>query len=506
MGISGEPRRVVVEGVEPEIDCGRFAIKRTVGDSVAVEADVFADGHDELSAVLLHRKEGEQGWDEVPMEPLFNDRWRASFVVQELGTYHYTVEGWVDRFRSWRRDLAKKAAAGQDVSVELLEGAGLVESAAGRAGGTDASSLRAWASRLRNSALLAEARVAEAEGDELSRLMSAHPDRSGAARYRRELSVVVERPRARFSSWYEMFPRSASAEPGRHGTFCDVVDRLPYVASMGFDVLYFPPVHPIGRSFRKGKNNNPICEPGEPGSPWGIGSEEGGHKAVHPELGTLEDFRHLLAEAARYGIEIAIDIALQSSPDHPYVSEHPEWFRHRQDGTIQYAENPPKKYQDIYPLDFESARWRELWDEAKSILLFWIEQGVRVFRVDNPHTKPFDFWEWLIREIKGAYPEVIFLAEAFTRPKVMHRLAKVGFSQSYSYFAWRNTKWELTEYFNELTRGPAKDYFRPNLWPNTPDILTEFLQHGGRAAFISRLVLAATLGASYGIYGPAFEL
>jgi starch synthase (maltosyl-transferring) len=320
-----------------------------------------------------------------------------------------------------------------------------------------------------------------------------------------ELTVVVDRERARFGAWYELFPRSAATEPGRHGTFRDVEDRLADVAAMGFDVLYLPPIHPIGRAFRKGRNNTPAAGPNDPGSPWAIGAAEGGHTAVHPELGTLEDFRHLLARAVQHDIEIALDIAFQCSPDHPYVREHPEWFRLRPDGTIQYAENPPKKYQDIYPFDFETDHWRELWDELKSVVDFWIEQGVRIFRMDNPHTKPFAFWEWLIPAVKKDHPEVLFLAEAFTRPNVLYRLAKIGFTQSYNYFPWRNSKEELTEFLTEITRAPVREFFGANLWPNTPDILTEYLQFGGRPAFVARLVLAATLGPSYGIYGPAYE-
>ena len=501
-----EPQRVAIEAVQPEIDCGRFAIKCIAGDRVTVEADIFTDGHDELAAVLLYRHDDDRNWSEAPMVPLVNDRWRGEFQVSQLGRYLYTLEGWVDHFKSWRRDLEKKVQAGQDVSSELLEGAALVEQAAGRTTGSSEQQLSDWAGRLRDVRLDQDARARGALNEDLGAMIAAHPDRSRATRYDRELAVVVDRQKARFSSWYEMFPRSAAGEPGHHGSFKDVVSLLPYVAEMGFDVLYMPPIHPIGSSFRKGKNNSPAALPGEPGSPWGIGSEEGGHTAAHPQLGTMADFRTLVAEAGRYGIEIALDIALQTSPDHPYVREHPEWFRWRPDGTIQYAENPPKKYQDIYPLNFDTIRWRELWEEMKDIILFWVGQGVRIFRVDNPHTKPFAFWEWLIAEVKREYPEVIFLSEAFTRPKVMYRLAKVGFSQSYTYFAWRNVNWELTQYFTELTQPPVKEFFRPNLWTNTPDILTEYLQHGGRPAFMARLVLAATLGANFGIYGPVFEL
>ncbi len=498
-------RRAIIEGVQPEIDCGRFPIRRTVGEKVTVEADIFTDGHDVVSARLLHRPARHAEWSEVPMESLVNDRWRGEFAVYELGQYRYTLQAWVDHFKTWQRDLGKKVDAGQEVSVELRMGAQLVEESALRASEADASRLRQYAHDLRMEVSSAE-RVQRALSEDLCRLMASYPDRRFATTYSRELAAEVDRERARFSSWYELFPRSTSPKPRGHGSFKDVEARLPYVAELGFDVLYLPPIHPIGHTFRKGQNNSPTSTEEEPGSPWGIGSEEGGHKAVHPQLGTLEDFRQLVATALEWGIEIALDIAFQTSPDHPYAREHPEWFRHRPDGTIQYAENPPKKYQDIYPFDFETERWRELWEELKSIFLFWIDQGVRIFRVDNPHTKPYRFWEWLIGEIKAAHPEVIFLSEAFTRPKVMYYLAKLGFSQSYTYFTWRNTKWELTEYFTELTKTEVNEFFRPNLWPNTPDILTEQLQQGGSPAFMARLVLAATLGASYGVYGPAFEL
>ncbi len=506
-GVSSEEarRRVVIEGVKPEIDGGRFPIKRVVGEPVVVEADIFADGHDTLSAVLLYRKEGEEGWHEVPMEPLVNDRWRGEFKVTELGRYRYTLEAWVDRFKSWRAALLKKVQAAQDVTVDLMVGARLVAAASRRAVGAHATQLQRWATALDGDGGL-DGKLRLALDEELAHLVTLYPDRRWATRYGRELMVLVDREKARFSAWYEMFPRSCSPEPGRHGTLKDCEARLPYVAHMGFDVLYLPPIHPIGHTHRKGKNNTPVAAPGDVGSPWAIGSEEGGYKSVHPQLGTLEDFRRLVARARDLGIEVAMDIAFQCSPDHPYVKEHPQWFQWRPDGTVQYAENPPKKYEDIYPFDFETEDWRALWEELKSVFLFWIEQGVRIFRVDNPHTKPFAFWEWLIGELQRDYPDVILLSEAFTRPKVMYRLAKLGFNQSYTYFAWRNTKWELTQYFTELTQTEVREFFRPNLWPNTPDILTEYLQTGGRPAFMVRLVLAATLGASYGIYGPAFEL
>lgn len=498
-------KRVIIEGVEPEIDCGRYPIKRTAGERVIVEADIFTDGHDAISALLLYRRDGDLEWAETRMEPLVNDRWRGEFVVQQVGCYRYTLRAWVDRFGSWRRDLGKKVAAGLEVSIELLVGAQMVEEAARRASEQDAERLQGFARTVRDQVSTPES-IRMALSESLSDLMSRYPDSKLATNYDLELPVVVDRLKARFSTWYELFPRSTSLEPGRHGTFGDVERRLEEIARMGFDVLYFPPIHPIGHTHRKGRNNARVAAAGDPGSPWGIGSEEGGHKSVYPELGTIEDFRRLVAKAQEYGIEIALDVAFQVSPDHPYVHEHPDWFYWRPDGSVQYAENPPKKYEDIYPINFESDRWRELWEELKSVFLYWIEQGVRIFRVDNPHTKPFAFWEWLISEIKRGYPEVIFLSEAFTRPKVMYRLAKLGYSQSYTYFAWRNTKWELTQYFTELTQTKVKEFFRPNLWPNTPDILTEYLQHGGRPAFTARLVLAATLGASYGIYGPAFEL
>jgi len=499
-------RRVVIEGVKPEIDHGLFPIKRTIGEKVMVEADIFADGHDALSAVLLYRKENEPRWSEVPMELMVNDRWRGTFVVGELGHYLYTIVAWVDKYKSWRQNLAKKLDAGQEVSVDLLVGVRLIEEASQRASGRAKQKLQDLAHKLRSAGVSQSAKAQLALGKEVAGLLYKHSDRQFAVTYPKELVVVVDREKARFSTWYEMFPRSSGLEPGRHSSFKDCETRLPYIASMGFDVLYLPPIHPIGRTHRKGRNNSPVAKPDEPGTPWAIGSEEGGHKAIHPQLGTLEDFQQVVSKAQNYGIEIALDLAFQCSPDHPYVKEHPEWFLWRPDGTLQYAENPPKKYEDIYPIDFDNEHWRELWQELKSIVFFWIEQGVHIFRVDNPHTKPFRFWEWLIAEVKHVHPDVIFLSEAFTRPKVMYQLAKLGFTQSYTYFAWRNTKWELTQYFTELTQTEVREYFRPNLWPNTPDILTEYLQFGGRPAFVARLVLAATLGASYGIYGPAFEL
>jgi len=453
--------RVVIENITPQVSCGQFPVKRTVGEAVVVEADVFADEHDIVTCVMLYRHERTNEWSRVPMTPLVNDRWTARFVPRELGHYLYTVTAWIDHLATWKRDLAKKEAAGQDVRVDLMRGKQL-----------------------------------EKEGIDKEIVVQHEPP----------LVIEVDRERARYSTWYELFPRSAGTKPGVHGTLADVEARLPYVASMGFDILYLPPIHPIGLTERKAPNNKPGAGKNDPGSPWAIGGESGGHKAIHTSLGTLADFKRLVAKAKELGMELALDIAFQCSPDHPYVREHPEWFLKRADGTIQYAENPPKKYQDIYPFNFESDAWQDLWAELKSVFEFWVEHGVRVFRVDNPHTKPFPMWQWIIAEVKKSNPDVLFLSEAFTRPKVMYRLAKGGFTQSYTYFSWRNTKPEIVAYFTELSKPPVSDFFRPNLWPNTPDILPEFLQFGGRPAHAARLVLAATLGASYGIYGPVFEL
>jgi len=503
--ISTEGRvRTVIEAVKPCVDAGRFAVKRIVGDQVEIEADCFADGHEQIACLLLYRREDEDAWHETPMRALGNDRWRGQFTVDAIGVYRYTVTAWVDPFLSWRHDFARRVDP-EDVRNAARAGADLVAAAAARAGGEDAQRLARWAQRLRTDADPASL-SAVGQDDSLAALAGTYPDRRLANTHAVELRVTVDRDRARYGAWYELFPRSCSATAGSHGTFADCVARLPYVADLGFDVLYLPPVHPIGRDHRKGRNNALVATADDPGSPWAIGAAEGGHTAIHPCLGTIDEFRDLVARATEHGLEIALDIAFQCAPDHPWVAEHSEWFRRRPDGSVQYAENPPKKYEDIYPLHFESDRWQELWHELADVFLFWIGHGVRIFRVDNPHTKPFAFWEWLIARIKREHPDIIFLAEAFTRPKVMHRLAKLGFTQSYTYFAWRNTKQELTEYFTELAHGPGREYFRPNCWPNTPDILTEYLQFGGRPAFMTRLVLAATLSASYGIYGPAFEL
>ena len=496
--------RIVIESVTPQIECGRYPVKRVAGEELVVQADIFSDGHDEVAAVLLYRKQGDQAWQEAALRRLDNDRWQGAFLLAEPGVYDYTLLGWVDRFLTWQKDLQKRVGAGQELAVDILIGVRLIGEAAQATSGESATRLRQAAAALGQAGDRQQA-VALGLDPELASLISACCARGLATRYHQELSVRVDRKRALFGSWYELFPRSCGAA-GKHGSFKDCLGLLPDIAEMGFDVLYLPPIHPVGSSRRKGKGNAPQAQPDDPGSPWAIGSAAGGHKAVHPELGTLKDFLALVREAGRLGIEIALDLAFQCSPDHPYLKEHPEWFLWRPDGTVQYAENPPKKYQDIIPFNFETDSWRELWEELKSVVFFWMDQGVRIFRVDNPHTKPFPFWEWLIGEAKASSPEVIFLAEAFTRPKVMYRLAKLGFDQSYNYFAWRTSKEELTGYLTELTSGEVRECLRPNFWPNTPDILTPYLQVGGRPAFMIRLVLAATLGSSYGIYGPPFEL
>jgi len=520
--------RAVIEHVLPQVDCGRRPAKATVGDLLAIEADAFADGHDLLRCEVRYRHDTDTKWSTSLMTSLGNDHWRAMVPIESLGRYRFLVSAKVDRFATWSRDLKARASAGQDLGIELLIGAQLIEQAAKKARGTDRLMLSTISVGLRSATGGLETKMPEATlswaalgatevgqarkeslgdvvySEKLGRFLGGLSE--GTATTSDTFAIMVDPAKARFSTWYEMFPRSTSSTPDVHGTFADVRDKLGYVEKMGFDVLYLPPVHPIGRTGRKGPEGAVSAGTADPGSPWAIGASEGGHKAIHPALGTLEDFHALIKDAAVRGIDVAMDLAFQVSPDHPWVSEHPDWFRHRPDGTIRHAENPPKSYEDIYPLDFDTPDWLGLWTELLEVVRYWIAQGIRVFRVDNPHTKPFAFWEWLLTTVKTEAPEVIFLSEAFTRPRVMEQLAKIGFSQSYTYFTWRVSKWELESYFNELSHSDLAAYLRPNLWPNTPDILSEELQSGDRAAFISRFVLAATLGSSYGIYGPAFEL
>ncbi len=496
-------QRVVIENVSPDLGCGKYLVKSVIGEKVKVEADVFSDGHDVVKAMLHYRKKGGGDWLETDMEFLMNDHWQGSFTPTEMGQYEFIVSGWIDHFATWQHALKKKYEAGQDISSEILVGIQLLEEAIPRAGEDEGGKIELYAAALRN--LKGQSVVIRALSEEITELMHRNVDRSNATWFSRIVTVDVERKKARFSTWYEFFPRSSAQEPGKHGTFKDCERLIPRVADMGFDVIYFPPIHPIGKSHRKGKNNSVTAKEGEPGSPWAIGSDEGGHKSIHPELGTLEDFTRLVQVAKEHGIEIALDLALQCAPDHPYVKEHPQWFKWRPDGTVQYAENPPKKYQDILPINFESDDWENLWRELKSIVDYWIDKGVTIFRVDNPHTKPFNFWEWMIREVRKEHPELIFLAEAFTRPRIMEQLGKIGFNQSYTYFTWRHTQEEFIEYLTELTKTDRRFYFRPNFWPNTPDILPPHLTHGGENAHIQRLILAATLSSNYGLYGPVYE-
>jgi starch synthase (maltosyl-transferring) len=520
-------KRVIIEAIQPQVDCGRYPVRRIIGDQIAISAAIFSDGHDHVAARLLFKHESERQWRSTPMTALVNDLWSAGFTVEQLGAWTYTIQAWVDHFDTWCDDLKKRLAAQpdpaspdparrdlppQDIPVAFEIGAQLLDQTAARAGASGKESKSADVKRLKIIAAslraLAGQKLALYEyplSPEIEQLAARYPDLAFASDAK-ELRLWVDRERARFSSWYELFPRSASPDPTRHGTFADVESLLPEIAGMGFDILYLPPIHPIGAAFRKGPNNTPSTDPGDPGSPWAIGSPEGGHKAIHPQLGTFADFDHLVAAVRANGMELALDIAIQCSPDHPWVKQHPDWFLHRPDGTIQYAENPPKKYQDIYPLNFESPDWQGLWDELRSVFQFWIHRGVRVFRVDNPHTKTFAFWEWCLADLRTEAPDVIFLAEAFTRPHVMYALAKGGYTQSYTYFTWRTEKSELQSYFEEITRPPVSDFFTPNVWPNTPDILHASLQTGDRPAFMQRVILATTLAASYGIYGPAFEL
>ncbi len=492
--IDAPPPRIQVGRPEPMIDCGRYASKRTVGDAVAVSADIFADGHDVLRAVVRSRAPGSDRWVENPLVRIDahvdGDRWAGEFQVDRLGRHTWTIEAWTDAFASWREELRRKIDAGQDdLSGELSEGEVLLEQAAERAEGEDRARIERALERLRADGANPEVAL----DPELFAAIERYPDRSRSTTMDRELHVDVDPVRARFGAWYELFPRSWGGLKG-------VERRVPELAALGFDVLYLPPIHPIGLTNRKGRNNALTAEPGDPGSPWAIGDASGGHDALHPELGTMDDFDALVATAGEHGIDVALDFAIQCSADHPWLTEHPDWFNRRPDGTLKYAENPPKKYQDIYNVNWESEDWRGLWEALRDVVRFWADHGVMVFRVDNPHTKPLAFWEWLIAELRAEHPQVVFLAEAFTRAAMMRQLAKVGFNQSYTYFTWKSSKWELTEYVSELAHSGMQDYFRPNFFVNTPDILTEELQHGGPPKFASRLVLGATLSPTYGIY------
>ncbi len=497
--------RVIIENVRPEIDGGQYFIKRVPGERVDVVADIFGDGHDYIRAALYYRHESEKRWSEIFMEAEPNDVWKAGFRVEKKGFYFYKLEGWIDHLLNWHKGFLKKQEAGQDMRVELKIGASFLKETAKRHPKAKAAQLAQLAQQLEREDGYDEA-VQLVLSENFAGVVQDCPMKQFETVYDKNLRVRVGWEKELFSTWYELFPRSASEKPGQHGTFKDCERLLPRIHEMGFDVLYLPPIHPIGKLNRKGKNNSTEAEPADPGSPWAIGNEEGGHKAVHSELGTLEDYKHLIRKAKKeYGIDIALDLAFQCAPDHPYIKEHPEWFLWRPDGTIAYAENPPKKYQDIVPINFETEDWKNLWEELLSVILFWCGAGVRIFRVDNPHTKPFRFWEWVIGEVQREYPDTIFLAEAFTRPKVMAALAKGGFNQSYTYFTWRTNKQEMEEYLTELTQTELREYFRPNFWPNTPDILAFELMNAGPNAFAKRLLLAATLSSNYGLYGPAYE-
>jgi starch synthase (maltosyl-transferring) len=496
--------RIIIENVSPQLDCGSNAIKRIVGQKVIVTAAVFSDGHDVIECCVKYKHEEDENWDEVRMIPTFNDEWIAEFKVEKQGFYSYFVEGWVDYALNWQHGTERKIQDNQYVKSELLEGAEYVRAILNQVDASENNYLNTLAYYFTTESEYDNA-VREATSHELARIFKKYPIRF-LENKSMPLKVYVDRKKALFSTWYEFFPRSASPEEGKHGTFKDCERLLPRVAEMGFDTLYFPPIHPIGEVNRKGKNNATNAEYGDVGSPWGIGSHHGGHKSTHPELGTIDDFKELVKKAQDLGIEVAMDYALQAAPDHPYVKDFPQWFKWRPDGTVQYAENPPKKYQDIQPIYFESSDWKNLWKELLDVALFWIEEcNIKIYRVDNPHTKPFYFWGWLIAEIKKKHPDVLFLAEAFTRPKIMNELAKQGFSQSYTYFTWRNSKKELTEYVEELTQSEQKEFYRPNFWPNTPDINPFALQSGNESVHLQKYFLAATLSSSVGIYGPVFE-
>lgn len=498
--------RIAFEGIAPEIDGGRFPAKVALDEEFVVEADIFGDGHDVISAALVWRPVSGKDWTEEPMVFLENDRWVGRVRFPQLGAYEFSLIAWRDLFATWLKDMSKKVAAGQRVSLEIAEGIQLVEKAASSKEGLArqaASELKRLHGRLAKASGEKD-QLAILMGDDTLDLMRRAGVRTNLSRYERNLTVNVDSPLAAFGAWYELMPRS-QGPAARHGTFDDVIERLPYVRDLGFDILYFTPIHPIGRTNRKGPNNSLVAGPDDPGSPYAIGAEEGGHDAIHPELGNFEDFARLVDAAKEHGLEIALDFAIQCSPDHPWIKEHPEWFDWRPDGTIKFAENPPKKYEDIVNVHFYRDALPGIWYALRDIVLFWVDKGVKVFRVDNPHTKPFPFWEWMIGEVRAKHPDTIFLSEAFTRPKVMKRLAKVGFNQSYTYFTWRNEKQELIDYLTELTQEQCRYYMRPNFFPNTPDINPYFLQGSGRPGFRIRLVLAATLAESYGIYN-GFEI
>ena len=497
-------KRVIIENVQPQLDNGQFFIKRIVNQSVIVSADVFSDGHDVMEAVVQFKHEKDKKWTEVRMNQNPNAAFDATFTVEKQGYYSYFVESWVDYALNWQYGIGKKIADNQHVKSELLEGIEYLKPLLTKVAAADKKYLTEL-SKLFGDEKQYDKAIQAAVSSELKTIFKNNPTKF-LANQSAELKVYVDRKKALFSTWYEFFPRSASREASKHGTFADCEKLLPRVAKMGFDTLYFPPIHPIGEVNRKGINNATVANPDDVGSPWGIGSKHGGHKATHPELGTLADFQSLVKAAKKLDIEVAMDFALQCAPDHPYVKEFPQWFKWRPDGTVQYAENPPKKYQDILPIYYETEDWKNLWKELLDAALYWVEKcDIKVFRVDNPHTKPFYFWGWLIAEIKKKHPDVLFLAEAFTRPKIMNELAKQGFTQSYTYFTWRNTKAELQQYVTELSQTSQKEFFRPNFWPNTPDINPYALQGAPEATYLQKYFLAATLSSSVGIYGPVFE-
>jgi starch synthase (maltosyl-transferring) len=497
--------RALIEFVFPTVNDGKFYLKKVIGDKIEIKSHIFGDGHDEINARILYKYGKQKTWRFSALYHKSNDEWEGSFLVEEIGSYFFTVEAWVDHPLDWYKSTIKKIAAEESITVEILIGKEHLLKIAKKAKGEHLKKVKEIILIFSDSKKYNQAIEILQEKD-LLEIIKLYPIIEHSTVYGVTQEVKVEHKKTEFSSWYEFFPRSTSSEIGKHGTFKDCKKAVDFVHKLGFDVIYFPPIHPIGNSHRKGKNNSTTSLPGEPGSPWAIGNELGGHKAIHPDLGTMQDFEELIKYATKKSIDIALDIAFQASPDHPYVKQHPEWFKWRPDGSVQYAENPPKKYQDVLPFNFETNAWESLWEELKSVFLFWSEKGVKIFRVDNPHTKPFIFWEYVINEVKKKFPETIFLSEAFTRPKIMARLAKLGFTQSYTYFTWRYSKQELTDYMNELTMGELKDYFRPNFWPNTPDILPYYIQNKGLELSAVRFVLAATLSSNYGMYGPVYDL